>query len=198
MKLPRIIVLLTLLFVSLIAAPTPAHAFDLSSYKSTITKIRTEIQIKRNTRSTKKITPPQRIPSTPTPTATPTTKPESGQLTLDAKQQFILDEINKYRALHNLPPVKADPNTCSFAAVRAKEISTSFNHDGFRDRINSKTLPYPTYSEVTENLAMTSDYRRVVNLWINSPGHAANMRRDTPYVCVAAYDNYFAYEGWRP
>ncbi len=35
-------------------------------------------------------------------------------------------------------------------------------------------------------------------MWINSPGHAANMEKDTPYVCVVVNGKYFAYEGWKP
>lgn len=137
---------------------------------------------------------------TPSPTIsvklTVTSTPTSVQTT-DA-QFYIMSEINKYRLAKGLHTVKTDSYTCSFAKVRAKEISSGFNHDGFRDRINNKALPYPSYSMVTENLAMTSNYKNVVNMWINSSGHAANMQKDTPLVCVEQYGNYFAYEGWKP
>jgi uncharacterized protein YkwD len=109
-----------------------------------------------------------------------------------------MNAINDYRKSQGLSAVKTDPYTCSFAKIRAQEITQGFNHDGFSNRITSHTLPYPTYHQVTENIAMTSDYKRVVTLWINSPGHAENMRRDTPYVCVESSGNYYAYEGWRP
>ncbi len=111
---------------------------------------------------------------------------------------YIMAAVNDYRRSKGLSLVQTDPYTCGFAATRAGEIAGSFNHDGFTNRINNKTLPYPSYHEVTENLAMTDDYRKVVSLWIDSPGHAANMQKDTPYVCVAANGNYYAYEGWRP
>lgn len=141
--------------------------------------------------------------NTPTPTPTvsgPTPQPTQAAsgVSLSGAQSYIVGKINEYRSSVGLSPVKADTYTCNFAAVRAEEISHGFNHDGFMNRINAKTLPYPSYHEVTENIAMTSNYQDVVTMWINSPGHAENMRKDTPYVCVAQSGNYYAYEGWRP
>ena len=59
-------------------------------------------------------------------------------------------------------------------------------------------LDYHSWSKVTENIAETPNYAEVVNLWANSPGHAENMRADTPFVCVRQAGNYFAYEGMKP
>lgn len=137
-------------------------------------------------------TPRPSTSPTATPTSTPTPSPQVDKLS------YIMGQINKYRSSRGLSSVKTDSYTCSFAQIRAKEITIGFNHDGFTKRVNSGTLPYPGYRIVTENLAMTSDYRNVVNMWINSPGHAENMRKDTPYVCVAWSGNYYAYEGWKP
>lgn len=142
---------------------------------------------------------PTTRPTTPTPTVkqtTPTPTVQSNPIT--SIKSYIMNAINQYRRSKGLPQVTTDPYTCSFAAIRAREISTGFNHDGFTNRINSKTLPYPSYHLVTENLASTPNYQNVVNLWINSPGHAANMQKDTPFVCVENYGNYYAYEGWKP
>lgn len=111
---------------------------------------------------------------------------------------YIIKEINVYRASYGLPLVQTSDETCRFAIIRAKEISTHFSHDGFTDRQKSGTLPYKHWSVITENIAMTSDYREVEKLWEHSPGHAKNMRADTPYVCVKQYGNYFAYLGMRP
>ncbi len=142
---------------------------------------------------------PTRTPSpTLTNTSTPTQTPMPTRAVTTTVQQYLLDRVNAYRVSQGLGAVAMDPYTWAFAATRAREISTSFNHNGFSQRVNSRSLPYPGYSYVTENIAMTSDYRRVVDLWINSAGHARNMRANTPYVCVAQYGNYYAYEGWRP
>ena len=110
---------------------------------------------------------------------------------------YIMNAINDYRGTQGLSAVKTDLNTCSFAKIRALEISTNFSHSGFESRIGTHTLPYSGYHFVTENIAMTSNYKNVVSMWINSPGHAANMRADTPFVCVEKYGDYYAYEGLR-
>ena len=138
--------------------------------------------------------------STPTPTPTPQTleSTEIKQTGNPSVQEFIMQEINNYRITQGLSKVTTDSQTCSFARIRVEEVSASFNHDGFRSRIDSNSLPYPTYSKVTENIAMNSDYTKVVESWINSSGHAENMRQDTPFVCVEQKGNYFVYVGWRP
>lgn len=128
--------------------------------------------------------------------ATPT--PQVLSYTTDAVQSYIMNQINQYRASLGLSSVQTGPATCSFATIRAKEISTDFSHDKFTQRVNNHTLPYATWSKVTENLAETSNYQRVVMLWKNSPEHAANMRANTPFVCVEKYGNYYAYEGLNP
>lgn len=147
------------------------------------------------------VTPtPTKRPS-PTPTKkiiTPTPTKTTPSSSLSTEQTFIINAINDFRRSKGLTEIKTDPYTCNFAQVRAKEITTSFNHDGFRNRINSKSLPYPSYHMVTENIAMTSRYQDVVNMWINSEGHRLNMEKDTPYVCVGKEGNYYAYEGWQP
>lgn len=151
---------------------------------------------------TKTPTPtPTPIKAGPTKSSTPTRTPTPTKIlstSTDSKKQYIMQAINDYRKSRGLSPVKTDSYTCDFAKIRAKEIVTQFNHDGFRSRINSRSLPYPGYSLVTENLARTSDYKRVVPMWIASSGHAENMRKDTPYVCVESSGDYYAYEGWRP
>jgi uncharacterized protein YkwD len=109
-----------------------------------------------------------------------------------------MTEINKYRALRGLGAVQTSSETCSFAKLRAEEISKNFNHDGFNHQVDTKTLPYSHWSKVSENLATTPNYKEVVTLWENSPAHANNMREATPFVCVEQYGNYFAYEGIKP
>lgn len=131
----------------------------------------------------------------PTLTSVPAQAPvPSGNSVTD----FIMNAINDYRRSKGLSAVSADGNTCSFASTRAQEIAANFNHDGFTNRLNSETLPYPSYSMVIENIAMTSNYQDVVNIWINSPSHAAKMEKDIPYVCVQNSGNNYVYEGWKP
>lgn len=143
-------------------------------------------------------TPTPKLSPKPTTAPKPTQKPTSTTTSSDPKVTYMMNAINKYRTSLGLSSVKTDSYTCNFAKIRAKEITTDFSHDGFNQRVNNHTLPYPSYSQITENIAMTQDYKQVVQLWINSPGHAENMRQDTPYVCVQYSGNYYAYEGWRP
>lgn len=150
---------------------------------------------------------------TPTPTQPPLLKPTKQEVlskqsiitnqiipTVSENQDvtlYIMNAINEYRTSQGLSKVEPDSNTCSFAKIRAQEVSQNFNHTGFRERIDNKTLPYPSYQFVTENIAQTLDYKRVVQNWINSPGHAENMRKDTPFVCIEKHGSYYVYEGLR-
>lgn len=115
-----------------------------------------------------------------------------------SKEDHIINEINSYRISKGLSSTKKEQFTCEFAKLRSIEISKSFNHDGFTDRINNKSLPYPSYSQVIENIANNGDYKQVVNMWINSPSHAANIKKDTLYACVGNFGNFYVYESWRP
>lgn len=140
---------------------------------------------------------------TPVPTPTPTGTQETQGISVANVQEishtgYILSKINEYRASKGTYAAVYNQETCSFARIRAGEISSNFNHDSFTQKISSNSLPYPSYSLVTENIAMTSNYQDVVDIWINSAPHAENMAKDTPFICVEQNGNYYAYEGWKP
>ena len=116
---------------------------------------------------------------------------------LSTVSAYILQGVNDYRASVGLSPVQSNAQTCAFAQTRAQEISKSFTHDGFYSRVDSHTIPYTQWAHATENIAEAPDYKEVVTLWKNSPEHAANMRDNTPYVCIMQYGAYYAYEGMR-
>lgn len=107
----------------------------------------------------------------------------------------LLARINQFRQSRGLPAVSSDPLTCSFARMRAQEISNDFSHNGFYNRVRSKSLPYRGYRVVTENLARVPNGYDVVTMWINSPGHQANILKNTSFACVESYGNFYAYEG---
>ncbi len=181
------------------SAPTPQKALPAQK----ITPIPTKKLVPSSTPSSKIGTPkPNSIPikSGPTISPPPTLMPTAIAKKVEVVQSsgLFINQINAYRASNGLGPVSTNSETCNFAAVRAQEIVNDFSHSGFTNRISSKSLPYSSYHEVAENIAMNSDSTQIVTMWINSPGHAENMRKDTPYVCVVQSGNYFAYEGWRP
>lgn len=127
---------------------------------------------------------------------TPSVK--AAELTEKEVTAYIINEVNAYRASLKLSPVQTSDETCAFAKIRAEEIATNFSHDGFNRRAKSHSLPYKHWTVITENIAMTSDYKVVEKMWEHSPGHAKNMRDDTPYVCVVRNGKYFAYLGMKP
>jgi uncharacterized protein YkwD len=210
-NLPKSIKVLA--FLLFLFAFSASATFASTSYYSSFSRFLPSYLLKRlesKLGERPRISWPAETPQMPTtkllPTAAPTGVPAFPTVTLqptavllgDYKKEYIMNAINEYRRSRGLSEVKTDPYTCSFAKERAREISVYFNHDGFSQRVANKSLPYPGYSLITENIAMTSDYKRVVELWINSKGHAENMQKDTPFVCVESYGNYYAYEGWRP
>ncbi len=159
----------------------------------------------------------KKVKATPTPTPTPTPKklnikpyiyiPKSSPTPTPTKAEVketvsqtgdLLVQINSFRSSKGLSPLSANSETCFFANMRVQEIQSAFNHDGFTNRINSKSLPYTSYSEVAENIAMNSNPNEVISGWINSPGHNANMLKNVPFGCVVGSGNYYVFEAWRP
>jgi uncharacterized protein YkwD len=172
--------------VRTVSTPRPRPtAVALSKYQPTAIPTATPTMTPTPTASTTPTPQPTpvrtTVPFVVTPTPTPTAKPSLTHI----------QQINVYRASYGLSPVSEDPQTCAYATLRAAELVRNFSHNG-------TPYPYDAYSLVTENIAMTTNPAEVVSLWINSPGHAENMRKDTPYVCVRNNGPYYAYEGWKP
>lgn len=154
------------------------------------------IPIRSSSKSVFKSTP------VPIPTATPIpspaiTKPSVKKVEAQTISLYI-SKINDYRISNGLSPLKEDSLSCAFADTRANEITSSFSHDGFSNRVSSRTLPYKTYSNIVENIAQESNRSSVVSLWINSAPHAQNLKADISYGCVGESGDYFAFEGWKP
>lgn len=167
--------------------------WNITSYAYTKTvelkTINTTTQLTQSTTQTPTLTPTL----TPTPTQAIKKVTTVTQATENVNiSEYLLTKVNEYRRSLGLSEVSSNSNTCNFAKKRAQELNNNFNHDGF------KNLPYPSYSKVVENIAMTSNFANVVNQWINSPGHAENMRADTPFVCIENFGDFYAYEGWKP
>lgn len=135
---------------------------------------------------------------TPTSTPIPTSTPTPTIVVSKSVSDLLLSQINDYRSSKGKTVLTTENYTCNFALLRVSEISKDFSHDGFRNRVNSNTLPYPGYSFVAENLAYNPDYKLVVRGWIDSPGHEENLVKDALYACVAGLGRYYVFESWLP
>lgn len=93
----------------------------------------------------------------------------------------VLININRQRALHNLPPLKLDPKLAGVAIQHSSDMMKNqyFAHDG-PDGIFSKRVwaAVPGRSMIAENLAL-EDIRHmtVVYDWMHSPPHRENVLR---------------------
>jgi uncharacterized protein YkwD len=132
--------------------------------------------------------------ATPTPTKAPIVPPTTAPTTNELSS--MMSEVNAYRAKNGLSSVTTDSKSCAYATQRSKEIVSDFSHNGF----NSTRLAqaYGRYSSAFENIASGYTYRTVINAWINSAGHAANMRSNVTYVCIGWTGSAFVMEGYRP
>lgn len=81
----------------------------------------------------------------------------------------VLKRINSLRKT----ALTYDESLSVYAGTRLSEVKINFNHDGFYSDVHPSL---PGYKFVGENLARGyCDEVSMVNAWINSPGHFANM-----------------------
>ena len=117
------------------------------------------------------------IPSEEIPTPEPEPEPEP-VIDIGAAQQQVVDIVNEERAKNGLGALTSTVELQNAAFVRATEISTYFSHT----RPNGKSC-FTVFNEcgveygrAGENIAMgQSDAKEVMEDWMNSPGHRANI-----------------------
>lgn len=160
---------------------------------------------------------PSPLPTTaPTPTLAPTTKPEPTNMPPTASpqneplptsasvriipsisgvsRQALQDATNAYRAAVGKNALSLRDDLCELAETRAREIAQSFDHGGFRSRIDSGELKALNYKGVAENIWHGSgDAARIVKDWSDSSGHNKNLLEDWQWGCGAYVDGYAAY-----
>jgi uncharacterized protein YkwD len=112
----------------------------------------------------------------PTLTATAAAKPR-----LDAKERAIVRAINRQRAQHGLPRVRANRRLARAADFHSREMLDAdfFAHES-RDGspFHVRVRRYVSYREIGETLAMVGgcgkgSARTIVRMWMDSPGHRA-------------------------
>lgn len=116
--------------------------------------------------------PEQPAPETPAPEQP---KPDS---TASAYIARVVELVNQERAREGLAPLAVDQSVQTAAQVRAQEIVTSFSHtrpngSSFSTALKEQNV---SYRSAGENIAWGQHSpEEVVNAWMNSAGHRANI-----------------------
>lgn len=127
-------------------------------------------------------TPDNNIPNIPE-TETPDNKPDTeipGQEQLSFAEQ-VVELVNAERAKEGLASLTIDKKVQAAAQVRAVEIKTSFSHtrpngSSFATALKEQGV---TYRRSGENIAWGQRTpQEVVNAWMNSSGHRANIMNE--------------------
>lgn len=88
----------------------------------------------------------------------------------------IFNLVNEHRKQKGLAALKFDDDIFNQCYIHSKNMSTgktAFGHDGFSDRIKNLTPWYWAGENVAVNYSTKPE--DVVNMWLNSPGHRANI-----------------------
>lgn len=138
------------------------------------------------------ICPPVETPEE-TPEQTPAQKPEQSPESESAFLQEVVRLVNEERAKEGLSALTVDENVQAAAMVRAAECEQSFSHtrpDGssFTTALKEQNV---TYRSAGENIAWGQRTpEEVMNAWMNSSGHRANIMNPN-YTTIGAgyYEN---------
>jgi uncharacterized protein YkwD len=134
----------------------------------------------------------------PTSAPVPTEAIPEKQVQTQNPVDFIMNQINSYRIANGLFAFESHSAVCGFAEIRLNELQNSFSHSGFDQRLQNGTFPYPGFSSVAENIADSSSYTNVFEMWQNSRGHNQNLLSDLKYACVARSGRLYVFESWSP
>ncbi len=94
----------------------------------------------------------------------------------------ILNLINIHRKELNLSELVKNDIIWNQAKIHSSNMAkgtVEFGHDGFQDRIDILEKEIGNYAKGAENVAAgQNSAQSVVNSWLNSPGHKANIEGD--------------------
>ena len=95
--------------------------------------------------------------------------------------QQVHQQVNKYRASVDLPPLKLNTKISEQAQIHSQNMTqqkTEFGHQGFNSRVKALKNNI-AYRRAAENVAYNQGYRdpvsEAVTGWIKSEGHRQNM-----------------------
>jgi len=103
-----------------------------------------------------------------------------GATTQNQAEQSLIAAVNDVRGAHNLRPLKVDPHLVEAARDHSSTLlrTNVFEHGSFAERIALHGARGPAFGE---NLAWGTGRlaaaRSIVNAWMASPGHRANLLR---------------------
>ena len=102
---------------------------------------------------------------------------DASKLSLDDIARQVLALVNEERCKAGVAPLKLSAELQEAAVIRAEELTRKYSHTRPDGTKFSTVLPDGKYT-LGENIACgSSTAARVVELWLNSPGHRANILR---------------------
>ena len=119
---------------------------------------------------------------------------------LSQSERSLLGAVNDVRAAHNLRPLKVDAKLLATARAYSTTMIQQdvFTHGSFAERLARSGARGPAFGE---NLAWgtgrLAGARNVVSMWMESPGHRANLLRPgwTRVGIGARVGNFLGYSG---
>lgn len=111
-------------------------------------------------------------------------------------EQAVLAEVNNFRAQNGLPPVRLNPQLNNAAQSHSdfQAATSKMSHDGaggsqVSDRVRQQGY---NFRSVNENVAWNQKTpQEVVQAWINSPGHRANLLSPSVTEVGVGFNNYY-------
>jgi uncharacterized protein YkwD len=98
---------------------------------------------------------------------------------LTVAEQYLLAAANEARASQGLPPVRLDPILTGASALHAREMadhaSISHQFDGEPELAIRGANAGAHFSLISENVGEAPTSVIIHDLWMNSPGHRANL-----------------------
>lgn len=103
---------------------------------------------------------------------------------LDKLVHTVHQEVNAFRESRGLPPLTINPLISAAASAHSQAMAqgrVSLSHAGFEQRVD-KLKEHFTIRKAAENVGINAGYadpaRTIVQEWVKSPGHAANIKGD--------------------
>lgn len=112
----------------------------------------------------------------------------------------VLSLVNEERAKSGLSPLTLDTAACSAAQTRAREIVSNFSHTrpGGKSFSTALTESGVTFRSAGENIASgQTTPAQVMNGWMNSSGHRANiMNKNYTKIGIGHYEDAAGTDYW--